>query len=207
MSKAKEPTQSALNGIMHANSHPFPNDDLRKHGAENGWPARLFGAKRSEALIGAGITTFTQLMSQAKSRSKEQFYKDFGTCDGEVGVLDTSANTMYEVLMAWDFAQSHAAGGSETTTDAWLMHADTHAIPDEDLSLGARGGWPKGALGEERVAKLKKVGITTTSQLMQQALTMSYDGFVARFGGRDGALDTRAGGLYGFLHRNYAVNA
>jgi hypothetical protein len=40
---------------MHANSHPFPNDDLRKHGAENGWPARLFGAKRSEALIGAGI--------------------------------------------------------------------------------------------------------------------------------------------------------
>jgi hypothetical protein len=213
---SKAPTQSAINGIMHASNHPFPNNDLRMHGEKNGWPSRLFGEKRSEALVGAGITTFTQLMSEAKSRSKEQFYKDFGTCDGKVGVLDTSANTMYEVLMAWDFAQSRAAAaggrggaaaGKGSDTDSWLMHGDTHAVPDEDLSLGASGGWPKGALGPERVAKLKKVGITTTSQLMHQALTMSYDAFVARYGGRDGALDTRAGGFYGFLHRNYAVNA
>jgi hypothetical protein len=86
--------------------------------------------------------------------------------------------------MAWDFAQSRAAaqGGSETTTDAWLMHADTHAVPDENLSLGPSGGWPKGAMGPERVAKLKKAGITTTSQLMRQALTLSYDGFVAQYG-------------------------
>ena len=206
MSKVKGPTQSAVNGILFANSHPFPNDDLTNFGASNGWPAGLFGEKRSEALIGAGITTFRQLMSEAKSRSKEQFYKDFGTCDGEVGVLDTSANTMYEVLMAWDFAQSRQ-GHSETTTDAWLTHADTHTMPDEDLKLGASGGWPKGAMGHERVAKLRKIGITTTSQLMQLALTMSYDGFVAQYGGRDGALDSRAGGFYGFLHRNYAVNA
>jgi hypothetical protein len=87
------------------------------------------------------------------------------------------------------------------------MHADTHGVPDEDLSLGASGGWPKGAMGPERIAKLKALGITRTSQLMRQALTKSHDRFVADYGGRDGALDVRASGFFGFLHRVHAANA
>lgn len=198
-----EQSQSAINGILHAQTHPFPNDDLRNFGEKNGWPPRLFGEKRSQALIAANITTFRQLVREVTSRTREEFYSAFGTHDAHVGALDTAANTMYDVVEAWVAAQS---ASSETNTDAWLAHADTHHVPDEDLSLGASGGWPKGAMGPERIAKLKARGITRTSQLLRQALTKSHDAFVADYGGRDGALDMRASGIYGFLHRVHAAN-
>jgi hypothetical protein len=196
-----EHSQSAANGILHAQTHPFPNNDLRNFGEKNGWPSRLFGEKRSQALIAANVTTFSQLVSEVKSRTKEEFYRDFGTCDGKVGALDTAANTMYDVVLAWAAARG---GSSETDTDAWLMHADTHGVPDEDLSLGASGGWPKGAMGPERIAKLKALGITRTSKPITKSY---YDRFVADYGGRDGALDVRASGFFGFLHRVHAANA
>ena len=142
--------------------------------------------------------------------TKAQFYEAYGTHNQVVGALDTAANTMWEVVTAWELAHARREGEGRrpaTDTDAWLMHADSHRMPDEDLSLGPRGGWPAGAMGEARIEKLRALGITRTSQLMMQALSMSYDQFVATYGGRDGALDSRAGGFYGFLHRNYASNA
>ena len=207
---ARPPNKSTINGILHASTHPFPTDDLSQYGEANGWPSRLFGEKRSQALIEAGITTFRQLVREVRSRTKEEFYREFGTCDGTVGALDTAANTMWEVVTVWAQAQEprdEPRGGGETGTDAWLTFADTHQIPAEDLELGQGGGWPRGAMGPQRCAKLKAMGITCTSQLMHQALTKSYDRFMADFGGRDGALDVRAGAFYGFLHRVHAANA
>ena len=146
--------------------------------------------------------------------TKAKFYEAYGTHDGFVGALHTAANTMWEVVTAWEFAHAlkevepkGPTSTSKTDTDAWLMHADSHRMPDEDLQLGARGGWPTGAMGEARIEKLRAIGITRTSELMMQALSMSYDQFVATYGGKGGALDSRAGGFYGFLHRNYASNA
>lgn len=203
MSKFQEHNKTTINCILYAQTHPFPDDDLRNFGEKSGWPARLFGEKRSQALIAANITTFRQLVKEVRSRTKDEFYNAFGTHDGKVGALDTAANIMYDVVTTWAVAQ----GGSATTTDAWLAHADTHRVPDEDLSLGASGGWPKGAIGPERIAKLRAKGVTRTSQLLHEALTKSHDRFVADYGGRDGALDSRASGMYGFLHRIHAANA
>ena len=211
---AKAPSTTALEGIKFAATMDFPNEDLSKYGQENGWPPRLFGQVRSEKLVGVGIKTFTRLRTVVRSMTKAQFYEAYGTHDGVVGALDTGANTMWEVVTAWELAHAlkevepkGPTSTSETTTDAWLMHADSHRMPDEDLSLGAEGGWPRGAMGPARIEKLKALGITRTSQLMMQALSMSYDQFVATYGGKGGALDSRAGGFYGFLHRNYASNA
>jgi hypothetical protein len=206
---AKAPNQTTVAGIEWAATHDFPNDDLTVTGGAGGWPPSLFGEKRSRALVANGITTFTQLMAEVKSRTKEDFYREFGTCDGKVGVLDTAANTMWEVCMAWDYAYSFRRPAGEsvgTSTDAWLTFADTHNMPDENLSLGVNGGWPPGCLGPQRIAKLKAKGITLTSQLMHHALHKSYDAFIAEFGG-SGALDSRAGGIYGFLHRIHAANS
>ncbi len=205
-------SSTALAGIQWAGTHEFPNDDLSKFGPENGWPPRMFGAVRSQKLIEVGIKTFTRLRAVVRSMTKAQFYEAYGTHDGVVGALDTSANTFWETVTAWELAHAlkedqPKGPASKTTTDAWLMHADSHLMPDEDISLGAEGGWPQGAMGKARIEKLKSIGITRTSQLMTQALSMSYDQFVATYGGRDGALDSRAGGFYGFLHRNYASNA
>ena len=210
MSKAKKgPTQSAITGMQWAMTHDFPNEDLRLTGEAAGWPSGLFGKESSKKLIAGGIETFTQLRAAVKSRSKEEFYRDFGTHDGQVGALGTAANTMWEVVTTWELAYAmkqppEPKGAGATTTDAWLMHADSHFMPAEDLQLGAAGGWPDGAMGPKRVEKLRRLGITTTSQLMEAALCVSYDQFVATYGGRDGALDSRAGGFYGFLHRSYA---
>ncbi len=200
------PNKSTINGCQHAATHAFPNEDLSNFGPSNGWPAGLFGPERSRALIEAGITTFTQLRAAVRCRTKEQFYADFGTCDGRVGALGTAANTMWEVVTVWEAAHSERPRGQgASSTDAWLVHADTHRLPAEDLKLGAGGGWPPGAMGEARIQKLRDMHITTTSQLMTEALTLSYDQFLERFGGRDGALDSRAGGFYGFLHRSHAA--
>ena len=169
---------TTLAGIQFAGTHDFPNDDLSKCGPENGWPPRLFGKVRSEKLIGVGIKTFTRLRAVVRSMTKAQFYEAYGTHDGFVGALHTGANTMWEVVTAWEFAHAlkevePKGPTSKTTTDAWLMHADSHRMPDEDLKLGQGGGWPRGAMGDARVEKLKALGITRTSQLMMQALSMS----------------------------------
>ena len=100
------PNQTTVAGIEWAATHDYPNDDLTVTGGAGGWPPRLFGPERSRALAANGITTFSQLMAEVKSRTKEDFYRTFGTCDGKVGVLDTAANTMWEVCMAWDYAYS-----------------------------------------------------------------------------------------------------
>jgi hypothetical protein len=205
---------ATIAGIQFAGTHAFPKEDLSKCGTENGWPSGLFGKVRSEKLVGVGIKTFTRLRAVVRSMTKAQFYEAYGTHDGVVGALDTAANTMWEVVTAWELAHAlkevepkGPTSTSKTTTDAWLMHADSHRMPDEDLSLGAEGGWPTGAMGKARIEKLRALGITRTSQLMMQALSMSYDQFVATYGGRDGALDSRAVGFYGFLLRNHASNA
>jgi hypothetical protein len=98
----KELNQSTIAGIQWAATHDYPNEDLNVTGAAGGWPSRLFGTERSRALIANSITTFSQLMAEVKSRTKEEFYKTFGTCDGKVGMLDTAANTIWEVCMAWN---------------------------------------------------------------------------------------------------------
>ncbi len=108
--------------------------------------------------------------------TKAQFYEAYGTHNQVVGALDTAANTMWEVVTAWELAHARREGEGRrpaTDTDAWLMHADSHRMPDEDLSLGQGGGWPAGAMGPARIEKLKALGITRTSQLMMQALPMS----------------------------------
>jgi hypothetical protein len=209
MSKAKGPSQSAITGMQHAMTHDFPNEDLSQTGEAAGWPKGLFGPESSKKLIAEGIRTFTQLRAAVKSRTKEEFYRDFGTHDGQVGALAKAANTMWEVVTTWELAYEmkqtrEPKGAGAMTTDGWLMHADSHLMPAEDLKLGAAGGWPDGAMGPRRIEKLREEGITTTSQLMGVALSLSYDQFVARFGGREGSLDSRAGGFYGFLHRSYA---
>ena len=84
------------------------------------------------------------------------------------------------------------------------MWADQHGLPAENLA--SRQGWPDGMLGEIRVAKLAGQGFTKTSELMNQALTMSHEEFVSAFGGRDGALDSRASGFWSFLQRSAAHN-
>ena len=93
---------------------------------------------------------------------------------------------------------------TSTSKDAWLLHADTHGIPQEDLSLGVNGGWPPGTIGPKRLEKLKQLGITKTSQLMRVALALSHDEFVAELGGKRGALDCRAESMYGYLLRVHA---
>ncbi len=103
---AKAPNKTTAAGLEWAATHHFPNEDLAVHGGDGGWPPRLFGPERSRALAAMRITKFSQLMAAVKSRTKEQFYKEFGTCDGKVGALDTAANTMWEVCTAWDCARS-----------------------------------------------------------------------------------------------------
>ena len=98
----REHNQSTIAGIQWAATHDYPNEDLNVTGAAGGWPSRLFGTERSRALIASGVTTFSQLMAEVKSRTREEFYKTFGTCDGKVGILDTAANIIWEVCMAWD---------------------------------------------------------------------------------------------------------
>jgi hypothetical protein len=93
--------QSTVAGIEWAATHDCPNEDLSVTGAAGGWPPRLFGPERSRALISNGITTFSQLMAEVNSRTKEDFYRKYGTCENKVGVLDTAANTMWEVCKAW----------------------------------------------------------------------------------------------------------
>jgi hypothetical protein len=98
--------QSTVAGIEWASTHDCPNEDLSVTGAAGGWPPRLFGPERSRALISNGITTFTQLMAEVNSRSKEDFYRKYGTCEKKIGVLDTAANTMWEVCKAWNCTYS-----------------------------------------------------------------------------------------------------
>jgi hypothetical protein len=185
-------TATGQDPIQYAATHDFPNEDLSNCGPENGWPQRLFGKVRSEKLIGVGIKTFTRLRAVVGSMTKAQFYEAYGTHDGVVGALDTGADAMWEVVTAWELA--HAIREVEPS---WLNFGSV--MPDEDLSLGAEGGWPPGAMGPARIEKLKSLGITRTSQLMMQALSMSYHQFVATYGSKDGALDSRAGCFYGLL--------
>jgi hypothetical protein len=103
---AKAPNKSTIAGIEWAATHDRPNEDLKVTGGAGGWPPGLFGPERSRALVAKGIATFSQLIQEVKSSTKEEFYKSFGTCDGRVGALDTAANTMWEVCMAWDCAAS-----------------------------------------------------------------------------------------------------
>ena len=44
---------------------------------------------------------------------------------------------------------------ASSSKDAWLLHADTHGIPQEDLFLGVNGWWPPGTIGPKRLEKLK----------------------------------------------------
>jgi hypothetical protein len=103
---AKPPTNNTIAGVEWAASHDYPNEDLRVTGGEGGWPPGLFGRVRSQALAAHGIVKFSQLMAEVKSSTREEFYLKFGTCEGRAGILDTAANTMWEVCMAWDHARS-----------------------------------------------------------------------------------------------------
>lgn len=91
-----------------------------------------------------------------------------------------------------------------TATDDWITFADSHMLPNE--SIEACEGWPKGSMGPAKIEKLKAMGIENTSQLLGFALSLTYDEFVAKFGGKDGALDNRAAGFYAFFHRAFLSN-
>jgi hypothetical protein len=74
-------------------------------------------------------------------------------------------------------------------TDEWLIHADTHALPDEDLPLrlsgrtGADYGWPNRMMGASTFQMLADRQITRTSQLIQLAECMTEAQFQAYFEG------------------------
>jgi hypothetical protein len=163
----------------------------------------MMGPKRAEKLQALGINNFAQLMQQAiaPSMTEEKFKQKFG---GRDGALDNAAGAFYEVLVTWYFAQCERKGQKIPQTDQWLMFADSHGLPAENLA--SREGWPNGMLGELRVEKLAGQGVTKRSQLMNLALTMSQDEFVSEFGGRKGALDNRASAFYSFLQRSAAYN-
>ena len=72
----------------------------------------------------------------------------------------------------------------------WLIHADTHALPHEDLPLplpagktGADYGWPDKMMGAATFQMLADKRITKTSQLIQLAGCMTEDQFQAHFDG------------------------
>jgi hypothetical protein len=160
----------------------------------------MMGPKRAEKLQAEGINNFKQLMQRATSMAEPEFKAKFG---GH-GALDNAAGAFWEVLNTWHQAQCERKGQKIPQTDAWLSWADTHNLPAE--SLDQREGWPPGMLGEIRVAKLAAHGVTKTSQLMDLAQSMSHDAFVQEFGGKDGALDSRAAAFHTFLLRSAARN-
>jgi len=65
----------------------------------------------------------------------------------------------------------------------WLMWADTHALPDEDIkvSSGLPQGWPSGMMGEETAKKLHAMGITKVSIICQDAISMDKKQFEAKY--------------------------
>jgi hypothetical protein len=186
--------------LMHACTSDYPSEDITDN---SGWPSGMMGPQRAKKLQAEGINNFAQLMKQATapSMNEEKFKQKFG---GKDGALDNAAGAFYEVLVTWHHAQCERKGHKVPQTDQWLMWADQHDLPAENLA--SRQGWPDGMLGEIRVAKLAGQGFTKTSQLMNQALTMSHEEFVSAFGGRNGALDSRASAFYSFLQRSAAHN-
>ena len=79
---------------------------------------------------------------------------------------------------------------AERLTDQWLVHADTHALPHEDLPLplpagrtGADYGWPDKMMGATTFQMLADRQITKTSQLIQLAECMTQAQFEAYFEG------------------------
>ena len=79
---------------------------------------------------------------------------------------------------------------AERLTDQWLVHADTHALPHEDLPLplpagrtGADYGWPDKMMGAATFQMLADRQITKTSQLIQLASCMTEAQFQAYFEG------------------------
>ena len=126
---AKAPNKRTIAGIEWAATHDRPNEDLKVTGGAGGWPPGLFGPERSRALVAKGIVTFSQLMQEVKSSTKEEFYKSFGTCDGRAGALDTAANTMWEVCMAWDCAASVCARPTPATPVKSMAGRATTASP------------------------------------------------------------------------------
>ena len=82
---------------------------------------------------------------------------------------------------------------SKTTTtqlDRWLIHGDTHALPQEDIPhgivsphSGASYGWPAQMLGDETSKMLHGQQITKTSQCIQLAVCMTPEQFKALMGG------------------------
>ena len=79
---------------------------------------------------------------------------------------------------------------AERLTDEWLVHADAHALPHEDLPLrlpagrtGADYGWPDRMMGAATFQMLADRQITRTSQLIQLAECMTEAQFQAYFEG------------------------
>jgi hypothetical protein len=81
---------------------------------------------------------------------------------------------------------------SAKNTDAWLVKADTCALPQEDIPLLSQGdsgesyGWPAGLMGVQSTARLRDMGITTTSSLIKMANGMDLNSWKRLFGSRWG---------------------
>ena len=103
-----------------------------------------------------------------------------------------------------------------TDTDAWLIHADTYELPQEQIPLLKKGeatgetyGWPKGMLGPESTTRLHQKGIHTTSTLIRIAQQLQHEEFRKVFGGKDNVWPNRYEAAHGYLTRviNNAENA
>ena len=98
---------------------------------------------------------------------------------------------------------------ANANTDAWLVHACNHHLPEEQIPLLLEGGaetgedygWPSGLMGPKSTARLHQMGIFTTSGLIRIANELSHDQFRKMFGGSDNVWPVRYAGVHGYLMR------
>jgi hypothetical protein len=75
-------------------------------------------------------------MAEMNSRLKEDFYKKCGTCENKISVLDTAANTLWEVRKVWDRTYSTRPWPIPVTTVKLLGGGTAAATPGTTQKLG-----------------------------------------------------------------------
>jgi hypothetical protein len=183
------------------------------------------GPQSTQRLDAMGVKKTSQLIRIAQQLDADQWKRMFGgkrdSCEHSVWptryadvqnflkrLVDSNRRNQAELRSRLDaFRAGGNAGGR--TTDAWAVFADTRALPEEIIprlqkdEAGGSYGWPAGMMGPTTSCSLHDLGITRTSQLIQEALSMDHDDFRIKFGS---AFPKRYAGAHLFLVRSVTSN-
>lgn len=222
--------------LVYADTHDLPHEDIPilkegDSGESYGWPSGLLGPQSTQRLDDLGVKTTSLLIQIANELDADQWKRVFGgkrlSCERSVwptryaGVQEFLQRLIKNKANASEYERRRRAAlqlrdsseASGRTTNAWAVFADTFKLPVEELPLalksgegGGSYGWPSGMMGKEALQRLHSKRITTTSRLIQMALSMDHDKFREEFGGNGNVFPIRFAGAHLYLVRCVTAN-